>query len=185
MMAVPFQMALIPLLTTYVNGAHATIPLTERTLVVIPDLDMNTRGGLAAWLTLTGFAIPFAVFVLHNAFVRLPRDLLDSARIDGADHVTVFVRLMLPLAAPALAAVAVLQFLWSWNDLLIPQVMTSGGDPINLPTSVRLANLVGSVGAAGPIGSAAAFVQAAVPLVVFFTLQRHIVRGLLAGAING
>lgn len=185
MMAIPFQLTLIPLLTSFVSGAHLTIPLTQRTLTVFPDLSLNTHGAIAAWLPLTGFAIPFSVFVLHNSIVSLPRDIIDSARIDGAGHATIFWRLVIPLSIPALSSLAILQFLWSWNDFLIPQTMTSGGDPVDLPSTVRLAHLAGTISSAGPVGSAAALVQVAIPLLVFFGLQRHIVRGLLVGSING
>jgi len=185
LMAVPFQVALIPLLTLWVHGAHLTIPFTARTLTVIPDLDVHMRGATAVWLTHTGFAIPFAIFLLHNAFASLPKTLLEAARIDGADHFTTFRRVVLPLTLPAFVSLAVLQFLFSWNDLFIASIMTSGSDPINLPSPVRLANIAGEVHSAGPQAAAATFVQIAVPVFVFFALQRHIVRGLLTGAVNG
>lgn len=184
LMAVPFQMTLIPLLTTFANGAHLTIPLTERTMTVVPDLNLNARGTVAVWLTQTGLAIPFAIFLLHSACTRVPLQLIEAARIDGADHMTIFWRLVLPLTMPAFAALAVLQFLWSWNDFLIARTMTSGGDPVNLPTTVRLADLVGEISSAGPVAAAAMLVQAAIPLAVFFAFQRQIVRGLLVGS-NG
>lgn len=185
LIVVPIQVTLIPVLATYVHGAHLTIPFSDRTITVFPDLDVNMRGTTAVWLTQTGFALPFAIFLLHNAFTKLPQELIDSARIDGADHVAIFRRLVLPLTIPALMSLTILQFLWNWNDFLIPQIMTSGGDPRSLPTTVRLANLVGEPSSAGPVAAAGTFVQAAVPLLVFFALQRHIVRGLLAGAVNG
>lgn len=185
LLAVPLQIALIPLLSTFANGAHLTMPFSGRTLTIVPDLNINMRGTMAVWLTQTGFAIPFAVFLLHNAFTKLPQALLESARVDGADHMTVLWRLVLPLTLPAFASLAILQFLWSWNDFLIARTMTSGGDPVNLPATARLADLVGEISSAGPVAAAAMFVQAAVPLAVFFSLQRHIVRGLLAGSLNG
>ncbi|MGI9608588.1 MAG: carbohydrate ABC transporter permease [Acidimicrobiales bacterium] len=185
LMAVPFQVALIPLLTLWVQGAHVTIPFTAKTLTVFPDLDVNMRGTMAVWLTHTGFAIPFAIFLLHNAFAQLPQSLLDTARIDGADHVTTFRHVVVPLTLPAFASLAILQFLFSWNDFLVASTMTSGADPINLPATVRLANIAGEVSSAGPEAAAGTFVQIAVPVIVFFALQRHIVRGLLAGSVNG
>ncbi|NNC42070.1 MAG: carbohydrate ABC transporter permease, partial [Acidimicrobiia bacterium] len=185
LMAVPIQLALIPLLTTWVNGAHLTIPFTEKTLTIFPDLNVNMHGATAAWLTQTGVTIPFAVFLLHNAFAALPRELLESARLDGADHMTTFRRVVVPLTAPAFMALAILQFLFAWNEYLIPSVMLSGSDPIHLPSAVRLANIVGEISSAGPGAAAATFVQIAVPLLVFFVLQRHIVRGLLTGSVNG
>lgn len=184
LLAVPVQMALIPLLSTFANGAHLTIPLTERTLTVVPDLNVNTRGAMAVWLTQTGFAIPFAIFLLHNAFTKVPVELIDAARIDGADHFTTFRRLVVPLTLPAFASLIILQFLWSWNDFLVARTMTSGGDPVNLPSAVRLANLAGEISSAGPVAAAGMFVQAAVPLLVFFGLQRHIARGISAGLVG-
>lgn len=185
LMAVPFQVSLIPLLTLWVQGAHITIPFTARTLTVFPDLDVNMRGATGVWLTHTGFAIPFAVFLLHNAFARLPQSILESARIDGADHGTTFRHVVVPLTLPAFASLAILQFLFSWNDFLVAPIMMSGSDPIGLPSTVRLANIAGEVSSAGPEAAAGTFVQIAIPVTVFFALQRHIVRGLLTGAVNG
>lgn len=185
LLAIPLQVALIPLLTTYVGGAHWTIPFTERTLTLIPDLDLNTRGAVAVWLTHTGFAMPFSIFLLHNYITELPGEIFESARLDGASHFTIFWRLVLPLSVPALAAFAIFQFLWTWNDFLIALTMLSGGNPIDLPTTVRIANLAGDFGRNEHLLPAGAFVQAAVPLVVFFSLQRYFVRGLLAGSVKG
>lgn len=181
LMALPVQMTLIPLLTTFVHGAHLTFPLTDRTVTLMPDLDLQ-QGAAAAWLAQAAFALPFAIFLLHNTFAALPRELLDAARIDGADHLAAFLRIVVPLSIPAIASLAVLQFIWSWNELLIPQVLMSGADPVHLPTTVRLASIVGEPSGAGPTAAAAVLVQATVPLLVFFALQRHIVRGLLTGA---
>ena len=185
LLAIPLQVALIPLLQTYVGGAHWTLPFTEKTITLIPDLDLNTRGSIAVWLTHTGFAMPFAIFLLHNYISELPKEVFESARLDGADHFTIFWRLVLPLSVPALAAFAIFQFLWTWNDFLIALTMLSGGNPIDLPTTVRIANLAGDFGRNEHLLPAGAFVQAAVPLVVFFSLQRYFVRGLLAGSVKG
>ncbi len=185
LLAIPLQVALIPLLQTYVGGAHWTVPFTERTLTLIPDLDLNTRGSIAVWLTHTGFAMPFAIFLLHNYISELPKEVFESARLDGADHFTIFWRLVLPLSVPALAAFAIFQFLWTWNDFLIALTMLSGGNPVDLPTTVKIANLAGDFGRNEHLLPAGAFVQAFVPLVVFFTLQRFFVRGLLAGSVKG
>lgn len=185
LLAIPLQVALIPLLTTYVGGAHFTIPLTERTLTLIPDLDLNTRGSIAVWLTHTGFAMPFSIFLLHNYITELPKEIFESARLDGANHFTIFWRIVLPLSVPALAAFAIFQFLWTWNDFLIAVTMLSGGNPIDLPTTVKIANLAGDFGRNEHLLPAGAFVQAFVPLVVFFSLQRYFVRGLLAGSVKG
>ena len=185
LLAIPLQVALIPLLTTYVGGAHVSIPLTERTLTLIPDLNLNTQGAIAVWLTHTGFAMPFAIFLLHNYISELPGEIFESARLDGASHFTIFWRIVLPLSVPALAAFAIFQFLWTWNDFLIALTMLSGGNPIDLPTTVRIANLAGDFGRNEHLLPAGAFVQAFVPLVVFFSLQRYFVRGLLAGSVKG
>ena len=185
LLAIPLQVALIPLLQTYVGGAHLTIPFSERTITVIPDLDLNTRGGIAVWLTHTGFAMPFAIFLLHNFISELPKEIMESARLDGASHFTIFWRLILPLSVPALAAFAIFQFLWTWNDFLIAITMLSGGNPVDLPTTVLIAQLAGDFGRNEHLLPAGAFVQAFVPLVVFFSLQRYFVRGLLAGSVKG
>ena len=185
LLAIPLQVALIPLLTTYVGGAHYDIPFTDRTLTLIPDLDLNTRGAIVVWLTHTGFAMPFSIFLLHNYITELPSSIFESARLDGATHFTIFWRIVLPLSIPALAAFAIFQFLWTWNDFLIALTMLSGGDPIDLPTTVRIANLAGDFGRNEHLLPAGAFVQAFIPLVVFFSLQRYFVRGLLAGSVKG
>jgi alpha-glucoside transport system permease protein len=185
LLAVPLQVALIPLLQTYVGGAHFTVWGTERTITLIPDLDLNTRGGISVWLTHTGFAMPFSIFLLHNYISELPKEVFESARIDGASHFTIFWRLVLPLSVPALAAFAIFQFLWTWNDFLIAVTMLSGGNPADLPTTVLIANLAGDFGRTEHLLTAGAFVQSFVPLVVFFSLQRYFVRGLLAGSVKG
>jgi alpha-glucoside transport system permease protein len=185
LLAIPLQVALIPLLQTYVGGAHWTIPFTERTITLVPDLNLNTRGSIAVWLTHTGFAMPFSIFLLHNYISELPREVFESARLDGASHLQMFRRIVLPLSIPALAAFAIFQFLWTWNDFLIAVTMLSGGDPIDLPTTVRISNLAGDFGTNEHLLTAGAFVQAFFPLVVFFSLQRFFVRGLLAGSVKG
>ena len=185
LLAVPLQVALIPLLQTYIGGAHVTLPFTERVITLLPDLDLNTRGGISVWLTHTGFAMPFAIFLLHNYMTELPKEVFESARLDGASHFTIFWRLVLPLSVPALAAFAIFQFLWTWNDFLIAVTMLSGGNPIDLPTTVKIANLAGDFGRSGHLLTAGAFIQAFFPLVVFFSLQRYFVRGLLAGSVKG
>ena len=183
LLAIPLQVALIPLARLYVGGAHLTIPGTEKTLTVFPDLDLiNTT--TAVWLTHTGFAMPFAIFLLHNYISSLPRDVFEAARIDGADHFTIFWRLVLPLSIPVLAAFAIFQFLWTWNDFLIANTMI-GANPSQQPTTILIANLAGDFGRNEHILPASAFVQSFVPLVVFFALQRYFVRGMMAGAVKG
>jgi len=183
LLAVPLQVALIPLLQLYVGGAHLTIPVLDKTITLIPDFDLAGTT-TAVWLTHTGFALPFAIFLLHNYISGLPKDLFEAARIDGADHFTIFYRLVVPLSIPVLAAFAIFQFLWTWNDFLIANTM-AGSNPDAIVTTIRIANLAGDFGRNEHILPAAGFVQAFVPLVVFFSLQRYFVRGLLAGSVKG
>jgi alpha-glucoside transport system permease protein len=183
LLAIPLQVALIPLLQMFNLGAHFTLPILDKTITVVPDLDLaNTT--TAVWLTHTGFALPFAIFLLHNYISGLPKDLFEAARIDGADHFTVFWRLVLPLSVPVLAAFAIFQFLWTWNDFLIANTMV-GTNADARPTTILIANLAGDFGRNEFLLPAAAFVQAFVPLVVFFALQRYFVRGILAGSVKG
>ncbi len=183
LLAVPLQVALIPLLKLWVGGAHLSLPIFDKTVTLIPDLNLvNTT--TAVWLTHTGFALPFAIFLIHNYLSELPRDLFEAARIDGADHFTIFWRLVLPLSIPVLAAFAIFQFLWTWNDFLIANTM-AGTNPDAIPTTIRIANLAGDFGRNEHLLPSAAFVQAFFPLVVFFALQRYFVRGILAGSVKG
>jgi alpha-glucoside transport system permease protein len=184
LLAVPLQMSLIPLLQMYGGGAHITI--FGWTATVFPDLNLQ-NSTTAVWLTHIGFGLPLAIFLLHNYIASLPSDLLEAARIDGADHPTIFWRLVLPLSIPALAAFAIFQFLWVWNDFLVARTfLGSGGGGIeHAPMTIRLATLSGSRGTDWHLLTAAAFVSIAVPLLVFFALQRYFVRGLLAGSVKG
>jgi len=183
LLAVPLQTALIPLLTMFARGTHLTIPFLEKQLTVFPDLDL--AGTIpAVWLTHTGFALPFAIFLLHNYISGLPKDVFESAYIDGADHFTIFWRLVIPLSVPVLAAFAIFQFLWTWNDYLIALTMI-GGNREALPATVAIASLAGEFGLREHLLTAGAFVQAFVPIVVFFALQRYFVRGILAGSVKG
>jgi alpha-glucoside transport system permease protein len=183
LLAIPLQVALIPLLQLYVGGAHLTLPFIDKTITLVPDLDLAGTT-TAVWLTHAGFALPFAIFLLHNYISGLPKDLFEAARIDGADHFTVFWRLVLPLSVPVLAAFAIFQFLWTWNDFLIANTM-AGSNPDAIPTTIRIANLAGDFGRNEHLLPAAAFVQAFVPILVFFALQRYFVRGILAGSVKG
>ncbi|MDJ0769794.1 MAG: carbohydrate ABC transporter permease [Ilumatobacter sp.] len=183
LLAIPLQVALIPLLQMYVGGAHYTLPILDKTITIVPDWDLNGTAA-SVWLTHTGFAMPFAIFLLHNYISGLPRDVFEAARIDGADHFTIFWRLVLPLSVPVLAAFAIFQFLWTWNDFLIANTMV-GTNPDAIPTTILIANLAGDFGRNEHVLPAAAFVQAFVPLVVFFALQRYFVRGILAGSVKG
>ena len=182
-LAVPTQVALIPLLSAYSNGVALTLPIVDRTLTLLPDL--NLSGEIpAVWLTHTGFALPFAIFLLHNYIAGLPKDLFESASLDGADHFTIFWRLVLPLSVPVLAAFAIFQFLWTWNDYLIALTMI-GGNREALPATIVVASLAGEFGARENLLTAGAFVITIMPLVVFFALQRFFVRGITAGSVKG
>ena len=184
LMAIPLQTALIPLLQMYSGGAHWTIPFFEKTITLFPDL--NLAGTVTAvWLTHTGFGLPFAIFLLHNYISGLPKDVFESAFIDGADHFTAFWRLVVPLSVPVLAAFAIFQFLWTWNDYLIAITMIGATAPEALPATVKIAALAGEFGIREHLLTAGAFVQAFVPIVVFFALQRFFVRGILAGSVKG
>ena len=177
LMVVPLQMALIPILRLYTGGA------TLGGVTLIPDLDL---GGtfLGVWLAHTGFGLPLAVYLLRNYIGSLPSSIIESARIDGADHFTIFWRLIIPLSVPALAAFAIFQFLWVWNDLLISYVFL-GGSRENRVLTIALADLVGSRGENWHLLTSAAFLSMALPLAVFFSLQRYFVRGLTAGSVKG
>lgn len=177
LMAVPLQLSLIPLLQLYVGGAHIG------SITIFPDLDLN-GSPVSVWLTHTGFGLPLAIFLLYNYVSGLPGDLFEAARIDGADHYTIFWRLVVPLSVPALAAFGIFQFLWTWNDYLIALTFI-GSNTDAQPITIRLATLSGGRGQDWHVLTAAAFVSMAVPLVVFFSLQRYFVRGLLAGSVKG
>jgi alpha-glucoside transport system permease protein len=177
LLVVPLQMALIPILKLFTQG------LTLGNYIVIPDLDLN-QSFLGIWLAHTGFGLPLAVYLLRNYIGSLPSSIIESARIDGADHFTIFWRLIIPLSIPALAAFAIFQFMWVWNDLLVAYVFL-GGAGKNIVLTVALRNLVGSTGENWQILTAAAFISMSLPLIVFFSLQRYFVRGLTAGAVKG
>ncbi|MFX3681277.1 MAG: carbohydrate ABC transporter permease [Candidatus Hopanoidivoransaceae bacterium] len=178
MLALPNQMTFIPLLQLFNNGAHLTFG--SQTYVLFPNLGLaNTPA--AVWLTHIAFGLPLAVFLLHNYMSQLPKDIFEAARIDGANHFTIFWRLALPLSRPALAAFAVFQFLWTWNDFLVASIFLRDGEPL----TVTLVNMVGQFGDDFQLLFPAAFVIMVLPLVVFFALQKHFVRGLLAGSVKG
>jgi alpha-glucoside transport system permease protein len=162
---VPIQVTLIPLLSLYVdaglNGSFWTI-----------------------WLSHSIFALPLAVFLLHNFMKEIPASLVEAARMDGAGHVKIFFQVLLPLLTPAIAAFAVFQFLWVWNDLLVALTF-AGGAPDVAPLTVRLAEMVGTRGSDWYLLASGAFVAIVLPLLVFLGLQRYFVRGLLAGSVKG
>jgi alpha-glucoside transport system permease protein len=177
LMVVPLQMALIPILRLYTEG------ITIGGSQIIPDLGLNGTF-LGIWLAHTGFGLPLAVYLLRNYIGSLPSSIIESAKIDGADHFTIFWRLVVPLSVPALAAFAIFQFLWVWNDLLVAYVFLGGTSDTRVVT-IALANLVGSRGENWHLLTSAAFISMALPLAVFFSLQRYFVRGLTAGSVKG
>ena len=183
LMAIPNQVALIPLLQMFSNGAHLTIPGLDKTVTLIPDFGLVGTTN-AVWLTHTAFAMPFAIFLLHNYLASLPKDIFEAARIDGADHFTIFWRLILPLSVPVLAAFAIFQFLWTYNDYLIAITMLSSSAS-EWPATIKIATLAGEFSSRENLLTAGAFIQTVVPLAVFFSLQRYFVRGILAGAVKG
>ncbi len=165
LLVVPLQLALIPILRGYTA------------------LDINGTF-LALWLAHTGFGLSLAVYLLYNYISQLPRDLFESAYIDGASPFTVFTRLVLPLSVPALASFAIFQFLWVWNDYLVALIFL-GAEPGRQVLTMRLAGIVGSRGQDWHLLTAGAFISMVLPLTVFFALQRYFVRGLLAGSVKG
>lgn len=140
---------------------------------------------LAVWLAHTGYGLPFAIFLLRNFMGELPREVFESAAIDGASPVTAFFRLALPMTVPAIAALAIFQFLFVWNDLLVALIYLGAQNPDNAPLTIVVSNLVSSLGGGWQYLAAAAFVTMAVPLAVFLGLQRYFVRGIVGGSVKG
>lgn len=166
LMVVPLQMALIPIFRIYtsleVNGSFP-----------------------AVWLAHAGFGLPLAVYLLRNYMGGLPSSIIESAKIDGASHWGIFTRLIIPLSTPVLAAFAIFQFLWVWNDYLVALVFLGVANPDNAVLTVELANLAGRGEGALQLLPAAAFVTMVLPVTVFFALQRYFVRGMTAGSVKG
>lgn len=165
------------------------LPIIPGQATLIPILGLYTMVGLtgtfpAVWLAHTAFGLPFAIYLLRNFIGALPKDIIESAYIDGASHVRIFFNLILPLSVPALASLCIFQFMWVWNDLLIALIFL-GGNPNSAPMTVAIANLVNSFGSNYQVLTAAAFISMALPLAIFFSLQRYFVRGILAGSVKG
>ncbi len=140
---------------------------------------------LAVWLAHTGYGLPFAVYLLRNFMGALPREVFESAAIDGASPVTSFFRLAIPMSVPAIAALAIFQFLFVWNDLLVALIYLGATNPQYLPMTVNIANLVNAYGGGWQLLAPAAFISMILPLVVFFSLQRYFVRGIVGGSVKG
>ena len=165
--------------------ALLSVPLQ---MTLVPALQMFSSTGIvgtfpAVWIAHVGYALPFSVYLLRNFFANVPEELFESAAIDGASEIQSFLRIAVPLAGPALAAVAVFEFMFVWNDLLVSLIYL-GGSPDVAPLTVAVSNLVNSRGEGWEVLTAAAFILMSVPIVVFFALQRFFVRGMLAGAIK-
>jgi alpha-glucoside transport system permease protein len=165
LLVVPLQLALIPLLQL-----HNAIGIG--------------KGYLGVWLAHTGFGLPLAIYLLRNYMVGLPRDIIENARVDGATDFQIFTRIILPLSFPALASFAIFQFLWTWNDLLVAKVFLIDSTGQTTVMTNQIVELLGTRGGNWEILATAAFVSIAVPLVVFFLMQRYLVRGLLAGSVK-
>ena len=165
LLVVPLQVAFIPLLKLHNNIGIG-------------------KGYIGIWLAHTGFGLPLAVFLLRNYMAGLPGEIIESARVDGASDFAIFRKIILPLSFPALASFAIFQFLWVWNDLLVAKVFLGTGEDQVVMTG-RIVDLLGSRGGDWEILAASAFVSIAVPIAVFFSLQRYLVRGLLAGSVKG
>ncbi|HTE86999.1 MAG TPA: carbohydrate ABC transporter permease [Dehalococcoidia bacterium] len=158
-------------------------------MTLIPVLRLMTALGLtgtfpAVWLAHSGYGLPFAIYLLRNFFVSLPSEMLESAQIDGAGHWTAFFRLVLPTSVPAVASLAIFQFMWVWNDLLVALVYL-GGQPSVAPMTVTIGNLVNSLGQGWQLLTAAAFISMLLPLAFFVALRRYFVQGILAGSVKG
>jgi alpha-glucoside transport system permease protein len=161
MLVVPLQMALIPIFKLYAQ--------------------VNLYGNVWGLILFhTAFGLPFAIFLLRNFFVGIPKDIFESARIDGASEGRIFLRLVLPLGLPAIASLAIFQFLWTWNDLLVALVFGGNTKPITVAIFTQLRSFSANIDIIGP----AAFVSLAIPLAVFFAFQRYFVQGLLAGSVK-
>ena len=174
---VPLQMALVPLQQYYVHG------LQIFGITVLPSPGIN--GTIAQiWLTHTMFSMPLAIFLIHNFIAQLPSSLMEAARVDGAPHLRIFRSIVLPLSMPAIASFGIFQFLWVWNDLLVAKTF-GGTSPDMQPVTARMQSLVGSYGAHLDLLAPAGFLTIVIPLIVFLSLQRYFVRGLLAGSVKG
>lgn len=165
LLVVPLQIALIPILKDYIK------------------IDLNGTF-LGVWLAHTGFGLVLATYLLYNYISSLPRDILESAFLDGASHFTIFQRLILPLSMPALASFGIFQFIWVWNDLLVALVFMNA-NPENEVLTQKLLGMLGTYGTNWHLLTAGAFISMIIPLIVFFSLQRYFVRGLLAGSVKG
>lgn len=165
LLVVPLQLALIPLLKLH------------------NELGIG-KGYLGVWLAHTGFGLPLAIYLLRNYMAGLPKDIIENAKVDGATDFQIFIKIILPLSFPALASFAIFQFLWTWNDLLVALVFLIDASGETTVMTKQIVELLGSRGGNWEILATAAFISIAVPLLVFFALQKYLVRGLLAGSVK-
>ncbi|MEO7372267.1 MAG: carbohydrate ABC transporter permease [Ilumatobacteraceae bacterium] len=175
MLVVPLQMSLVTLSRLFNGGAHIG------TFTIFPDLNLS-NSVVPIWIAHTCFGMPFCIFILKNFVSSLPREIIEAARVDGASHLDIFRKLVLPLSVPAVASLSIFQFVYIWNDLLIGRIF---GGSNNLPIIAKLVEVSGSRGQSWHLLTAAAFISMIMPLIVFFSLQRYFVRGLLAGSVKG
>ena len=176
LLMVPLQMALIPLLRLFTGGAHIG------TVTIFPDLGL-ANSIPAVWIAHICFGMPFCIFILTNFVQALPREVIEAARVDGAGHLTVFTKLVVPLSVPAIASLTIFQFMYIWNDYLVGKVFGGAGE--NVPVVAKLAEVTGTRGQSWHLLTASGMIAMLVPIAVFFALQRYFVRGLLAGAVKG
>jgi alpha-glucoside transport system permease protein len=173
---VPLQMSLVPLLQLFTGGAHIGH------VTIFPALGIAGKFA-GIWLPHTMFAMPLAIYLLHNFIASLPKELMEAAHVDGANHFYIFRKIVIPLSVPGIAALAIFQFLWVWNDLLVALTFASGTEEV-APINSKLASLVGQYGSSWTSLTAGAFITISIPLIVFFSLQRYFVRGLTAGSVK-
>ena len=178
-MIIPLQMSLIPLVQLFKSGIEIFgIP-------IIPELDLNGTF-VATWFAHTGFGLPLATFLLRDFMMGLPKSVIESAKIDGASNMTTFFKLVLPLSVAGIAAFGTFQFLWVYNDFLVANVFLGVYNPENLVVTSHVSQLaVGAYGEASHLRTSGAIISMIVPLIVFFSLQRFFIRGLIGGAVKG
>lgn len=194
LLVVPLQVALIPILRLYAGGPEIDISflsglvgaVTGRDVArVTAGIPLSLNGTfLGVWLAHMGFGLPLAIYLLRNYMGSLPGELMESARVDGADHYQIFTRMVIPLSVPALASFAIFQFLWVFNDFLVALVFLGETADVRVLT-IALNSLNGQFGESWHLLTAGAFISMVLPMAVFFGLQRYFVRGLTAGAVKG
>lgn len=201
LLVVPLQLALIPLLSFHGSIADILVdifgtpdPENSRRLITVNSFGsllgyesgdtVQAKGYIGVWMAHTGFGLPLAIYLLRNYMVGLPRDIIENAKVDGATDFQIFIKIILPLSFPALASFAIFQFLWTWNDLLVALVFLIDSSGETTVMTKQIVELLGTRGGNWEILATSAFVSIAVPLLVFFVMQKYLVRGLLAGSVK-